>query len=614
VSRLRVEHFAQSEGLSSSDAIDRYHDRIAAAVVETIAPAERPRYHQALATALEACGSTDFEMLAGHFNDAGDRAKSFRYTLAAAEAATTALAFDRAARLYRQALERCEPGSETVVNQKLGDALASLGHGVQAAAAYIAATAGASAEQELELLRRAADQLFRSGYVDEALATLDRVLRDMGLFIPASPRRALLQLAWERYRCTRRGLSFRERNASDIAARDLVRVDTCWTVAIGLSMVDNLRGASLQSRHLRLALDLGEPFRLLRAVAAEAGYQAIGGVRARRRAQHMLNIANGLADRLGDSYAFGFTHLADAICKFLYGEWQGARMSSDRAEAIFARRPAGASWELASARLFSLWSSFYEGQWSQLARVPDLIAEAESRGDRYAATCQRIGLCNLAWLLTGDVEQAEAQVARGEMEWSRGGFHFQHYWLMLAAAHVDLYRGDAAGAHRRVTRSWALLRRELLLRVESLRLEVLWLRGRTALAAASLSDDPGPLLKDARRCAKKLLNETLAWSHQAGLLLLSACELRGGRPLRAVELLAAVKAESSDGSGLLPLLARARGAQLAAGQRRGLASEEWNEFMRRQGFAEADRWLQIFAPGFDPVQSDNGVLRGRGMS
>src|SRR5262249_57054685 len=71
-----------------------------------------------------------------------------------------------------------------------------------------------------------------------------------------------------------RGLRFRERDAGQVSAEQLTRVDICWSAAVGLSIVDTVRAADFQTRNLLLALRAGEPYRVARALAWEAAHQA----------------------------------------------------------------------------------------------------------------------------------------------------------------------------------------------------------------------------------------------------------------------------------------------------------------------------------------------------
>src|SRR4029453_347015 len=108
--------------------------------------------------------------------------------------AAAALAFERAARLYRVALD-LQPGAPSEryrLWMKLGDALANGGRVIEAAQAYLTAAQGADASERRELQRQAAEQFLMGGYLDEGLKLLRSVLSAAGLSLPATSRRALL--------------------------------------------------------------------------------------------------------------------------------------------------------------------------------------------------------------------------------------------------------------------------------------------------------------------------------------------------------------------------------------------------------------------------------------
>src|SRR5262249_48793706 len=154
---------------------------------------------------------------------------------------------------------------------------------------------------QLELLRRAAEQLLRSGHLDEGHETIRTVLATMGMKLASSPRRALFSMLVHRAAVRLRGLRFRERDASQLSPETLMRIDACWSVAMGLGIVDHVRGADFQARHMLLALKAGEPYRVARAIAMEVAYASVpGGPRARRRVEKLTVIAQGLADRVNN--------------------------------------------------------------------------------------------------------------------------------------------------------------------------------------------------------------------------------------------------------------------------------------------------------------------------
>ncbi len=115
------------------------------------------------------------------------------------------------------------------------------------------------------------------------------VLGAVGFTMPAGPKRALLALLIKRIQIRMRGFNFIERKTSEIPEADLFRIDICWAVAAGLGAVDLIRGADFQCRHLLLALNAGEPFRIARGLAFEAAQStgAARGTSARSRPRHL---------------------------------------------------------------------------------------------------------------------------------------------------------------------------------------------------------------------------------------------------------------------------------------------------------------------------------------
>ena len=95
---------------------------------------------------------SDDELVADHLIAAGVLDRGVTYLIRAADAAAKALAFDRAARSYRFALDlgRFDDGGRAV-RIKLGATLAASGRGYDAAQAYLAAFKAAGWRQRLPL-------------------------------------------------------------------------------------------------------------------------------------------------------------------------------------------------------------------------------------------------------------------------------------------------------------------------------------------------------------------------------------------------------------------------------------------------------------------------------
>ncbi len=103
--RLRAARLVRSSRADGQDWVEAYHARIRDSVLATLDEPSRRGLHGALARALEASGNADPEALLEHYLGAGELAQARRHVLTAARAAEAGLAFLRAARLYRAAIE-----------------------------------------------------------------------------------------------------------------------------------------------------------------------------------------------------------------------------------------------------------------------------------------------------------------------------------------------------------------------------------------------------------------------------------------------------------------------------------------------------------------------------
>jgi hypothetical protein len=290
---------------------------------------------------------------------------------------------------------------------------------------------------------------------------------------------------------------------------------------------------------------------------------------------------------------------------YLEGDHRAARVACERAEEIFRNECTGVAHEINIARLFNCFSMFYLGDFGELSRrVPRLLKEAEDNGDLYLATSLRMGLPNSSWLAADDPEGARQQVAEGMRRWTKRSFHNQHYFNMSAEAHIDLYRGDPAAAHARVLADWPKLKSSLILRIQTIRVLALGLRGRCALArAAEVSgQERRTLLAAVEVDARLLRKEGLGCSiPQAALLLAGTAALREDASSARAGLERA--GEGFDAVGMKAYASASRrrlGALLGGDEGRALVERE-NEWQRGEAIRSPDRFTALLAPGFDAL-------------
>ena len=601
---LRARHLVRIRRTKGRDEIETYHDRIRETVIANLSQPTLRNYHNNLALLLEASGSFDPEMLARHFHEAGEDRRAAHYADVAATQAARALAFDRAAQLYRFAIElkSMDNSDQSNLYLKLGDALANAGRGAEAAEAYIEGAKNLNPDMRLESQRRAAEQLLISGHIDEGLAMIRTVLKAVGLRLAPTPRRALILLLLRRLYLRFRGLKFQERAAEQLPSETLTLIDICWSAAVGLALVDNIRASDFQAQHLILALKAGEPHRVARALAVEAGFSATSGFIKKHRTERILHTAKTLAQRIDSLHAQGLCSLTGGVAEYYLGHWQAARTLVEHAENVLLEHCSGVTWELNTARLYQIVSLFYQGELAELSRrVFFFLKEAQERGNLYGATVFRTGFANVAWLAADDANGARQVLSEALSQWSREGFHVEHYLGMQAEAQINLYTGETTVGWEKYMKLYPALEGSLLLRIQNIRIGMLQLRARLALAASAFSSDKEQLLAAAETDASRIERENMVWSNGlAELLRAGIAAARGNRSGALTKLTSAAASFDTAEMALYAIAAQYRRGQLLGADGYDLlkAAEAW---MASQRIENPARMVSMLAPGFTDV-------------
>jgi serine/threonine protein kinase len=602
ISSLRAAQFLRSGG--SSLGVELYHDRIRETLASQLEPGQVKQIHRRLAQTLEARGIDDPEALFEHYLGANERVRAATHAAAAAKKATAALAFDRAAIFYRRALELAPSrGLELIEFKiKLAESLVNAGRPAEAAEAFLEVAEDSSGARGLDFKRRAAEQLLMGGHIKEGLAVLNSVLSAVGFKLAAGPKRALLWLLLRRLQLRLRGHKFVERDASQIAEADLLRIDICWAIAAGLGLVDLIRGADFQSRHLLLALRAGEPYRISRAMSFEAAQTAAAGGRARKRSRSIAQRAEALAQKVGHPHAIGLSLWASGVAAYLVGHWKSAAELCEQSAEVLRDRCTGVAWELSIAQKFVLGALLYLGELGDVSRrVPALLAAAIEQGNLLAATDLRTRM-NLIWLAADDPDRARTEVIEALKAWPQEGFHLQHYTSLLALAQIELYTGDAEVADKHVMGQWPALESSMLLRIQVLRIEAVYLRARTALATATFSSEKKKerLLGIAQELARRLAKEKIQWSEPLVLLLRAAiANQRGDFALATANLSEAVEGFELSDMGLYAAASRRRLGQALCGDRGRELIADADAWMTEKKIKNPTRLTRMIAPGWE---------------
>lgn len=598
---LRAGHLVRMTGTRGADTIETVHDRLRLAVVESLSESERQARHLRLANVLEREEDVDPEHLAFHYRGAGQLERAGEFSAAAAAIATNALAFERAASLYRAAIAELPAGYEhrTDLVASLGDAEWSAGRLAAAAEAYLSAATDAPPGRALELRRKASEQLLRSAHVDQGLDAIRVVLKAVSLEISSTPMRALMTLLWRRFRARLRGHKFTMRDASEVPVTTLARIDTCWSIAGSMGPIDMIRGAALQTQHLTLALDAGEPARVARAMAIEAGYQAIGAKRTEAKTRKFTAMAKEISTQIKHRPSYGIAQMSDCLCEYQLGNWRLALKAGEAAIVTFETECAGMYFEIATTRRWVLDCLFNLGELSEVeARTSTWLRDAERRGDAHLETELRTGLPSIVGLMRDQPGDTREQARRCIALWPMARFLLQHYTATLAEAHTYLYEGDGETAHTLVVAMWKPLRRSFLMNIQALETEAWYLRARAAVAAhLSASGSPATnYLKDADSCAKKLAKLKVPGGAALSLAVRAMTAEARGETDTALEHYRAASAALHQAE--LHLIARAIELRLAMleSPEGGPAVDQAADWFRRHNVASPLALASVFVP------------------
>jgi hypothetical protein len=586
--QLGAEHLVRSDG----EQHEPYHERVRVAVSHELDEAARRERHRRLATALEASGRRDPEPLLLHWRGAGEKVRAAGHAVAAAEQAAEALAFVRAAELYRVALtlDPARADAATLLVRR-ADALANAGRQLDAAAAYREAEGAHTGLAARDLLRRAAEQLLQGGRTDEGLALLDRVLADLGLRRVRSPGWGLMTMLGLRARLWLRGLVPRAHDPARITPDALSRLETLHATSDGLFATDLVGALAFHTRYLLAALDCAEPRQLMRAFAGELAWATLANRPQRRHYEELAARARALATRLDEPAAEARLVGTRGVAAVLEGRWQDGVRELTVAEALMRDRCVGMVHELNVNKLFQLIALHFRGELlTARARREAWLHEALDRGELFGAVAWRIGLATGVLLGSGDRDGARKEVQRAEALAQSWPSPYATSNLLIAHATLDLYGDDRAAAWRRLRSSWGGLGRAGAFQQQWLRVFLWDLRGRAVLAAATVATGAArrKLVDEAERAARAIVRVNAAWAAPLSTLLdAGIAELAHDTPGARRQYAAAARAAVARGMMMHAAVARSRASD---------GDDDGSDWLAGNAVADRPRLVRLYAP------------------
>lgn len=597
VRRLQAARLLGTRPGGAQAAIEPYHDALRRAVAARLDPEKLRARHRAVAVSLEALEPDHADVLAFHWFAAGEPDAARKHAWRAADRALEALAFVRAASLYQWVIELSPPSDPRLcdAHRRRAEALGCAGVGADSARAFETAAKHADPAAAWDLKRRAAEQLLRSGHLDDGLALMRDLLGVIGMRLPRSRVSALGTMVAE---CARAAIA--PTPPGDPAARTLLarRADACWTLGYALALISPVACAVFQLRHLHLARRLGDLPRIALGLSLNAPPAAASGAPA-TRARAMLAEAEQLLERHPDAHGLGFHALSSANVEFLCSDWPRALAQSERAINLFESSCTGVSWELSTAHRLALDALWHMGRLADLeTRLTRALSDASARGDQYAIIQLESTVLSVVHLKRDEPETALRALENHISTWPHRLGPLQSWQLGQCRALVELYLGRPRRALESTRTPMNSIDRALLWRFQAVRLFSHHVRATAALAvAADREADARSRISEARAYTAKISRDSIATGSHA-LLSAELSYITGEHSRCADELERSYDGYKSLHMGLMAAVAEHAWGRLVGGVEGHQRCVRVEEFMRSQGIRQPRRFIDMMAPAF----------------
>ncbi len=598
--------------------VEVYHDKIRGEVLRSMPAQATSRMHSAIATALLETRTPNPLAALDHFEAAGDHAAVRRYIIAAAAHASNVLAFDRAADLYRRAIElRPSDLSESELCQRLGDALGNAGRGKEAAQAFLRAAEVMRAEGEstpdrsIHLRQRAAEQFIQTGYYREGTSTLFEVVSDLNVALPRSRSEALRRAAMLRLTSLLTRPSVSKSRRRPASALELRRYDALSAAGMRLSMIDFALPSYISARCAREVRRIGEPSRMIQALSLEGAYCAtIAGKAFQARARRLLELAGELLrDRTSGSER-SYWHGAYGVVEFYAGNYTRCIEQLEAASHTGRSASRERRWLETNQKHWTMYALQLLGEVGELVRrVRRAEDEPDAEEDRYAALFAGFVGETTAWLALDAPSQA---LERAERALSLVPSHYtvQHLWHFNSVVEVELYRGDPLAAWKLTQETWDAHRENFMLNVQFARDVLLFKRGQAALGSIAMLQagradripggfDVHELRRDARASANTIERHALPQARgSAHVLRAKLAQLEGDHEAARSRLQAAVAAYDEVGMALSREAARFGLGQISRGDPGEAQMRRATAWMREQSIVDPAKMARSVTADF----------------
>src|SRR6185295_10174683 len=166
---------------------------------------------------------------------------------------------------------------------------------------------------------------------------------------------------------------------------------------------------------------------------------------------------------------------------WFHTRWRECCVRGEQSLALYRELERGTQWEQAVVQTFRLAALAQLGSYAQLvAELPELLRDAEQRGDTFAATALD-GYVVTAWLAHDQPERALEISERVVAPWPRSEVLSAHYHHSITRASALSYLGRDREALDELVREWPALESAGYLMLAFIGSDLRFLKGRVAL-------------------------------------------------------------------------------------------------------------------------------------
>jgi hypothetical protein len=590
----------RTTGNERDDLLECFHNRIREAIVASLSDAERCTHHQRLAAALQTFREADPEALFLHYEAAGISERAAEYALVSAARAADALAFDHAARLYGSALALLPTDAvdRNDILVRMAEALMRAGRGVESADAFVRAIDGATRRDVLAYRHRAGEQLLFCGELDRGLRVMSEICQQVGVTIPRSRFKAIVQLVLLTLLLAIRGRRYKARDPAMVTAAELTRADVCWSMAASLSLVDQVIARPFALRAVLTACEVGDADRIVRAIATEAAFRSSVGQKARRSSEALFDAARTIAAEGERPATRVFRQGVEGWAGYFLGDWRMAKPLIDASYVEFTATGVGA-WERDMMAIYSLMVRIYLGELKEIAHLLEQrVYDARNRSDLFLETVLVASRANTRWMLDDTPDAKRREVDESLRRWGQPGrFQIQHWFGLQSHAQIDLYTGEPLDAFRRIEEALPALRRSFLLRVQNTRVETRSMRAFAALRVAAQGTERAEMLAVAEKDASAIASERVGWADPIAMLVRAGItRLRGNDAAAVKGITEATRLFEAQGMALHAASATLWRATIVGGDEGRALDAEAQIYFCAQGVKEPAKVAAIIVP------------------